>query len=234
MKAKKSIEMHKVMVISLTCSLIEEYNKETSMHLEKIKTLTGYLTLECERMGLINIEGYDKDEFVKDITYTSVLHDIGKMGIPNEILSKDEALTEEERNIIRSHTQIGANYIRKIIDSFKEDPSFSLYINFLKIPYNICLYHHERWDGRGYPSGLKEKFIPIEARIVAIADTYDAIRAHRIYSHSKRSHQEVVDIIKNESGKQFDPKIVEAFLNISDKFEQVEYNTAEGIKMVVY
>ncbi|HOV12926.1 MAG TPA: HD domain-containing protein [Spirochaetota bacterium] len=234
MKAKKTIEMHKVMVISLTCSLVEEYNKETSLHLEKIRTLTNYLGSECERMGLIKIEGYDIEDFVKDITYTSVLHDIGKMGIPNEILSKEDVLTDEEKSIVRSHTQIGANYIRKIIDSFKEDASFSLYINFLKIPYNICLYHHERWDGKGYPCGLKENFIPIEARIVSVADTYDAIRAHRIYSHSKRSHQEVVDIIKSEAGKQFDPKIVEAFLNVCDKFEQVEYDKAEGIKMIVY
>ena len=234
MKAKKTIEMHKVMVISLTCSLVEEYNKETSMHLEKIRTLTNYLALECERVGLIKVEDYDTDEFIKDVTYTSVLHDIGKMGIPNEILSKEEALTEEEKDIMRTHTQIGANYIRKIIDNFKEDNSFSLYINFLKIPYNICLYHHERWDGKGYPSGLKENFIPIEARIVSVADTYDAIRAHRVYSHSKKSHQDVVDIITKESGKQFDPQIVEAFLNVSDKFEQVEYDTAEGIRMIVY
>ena len=234
MKAKKTIEMHKIMLISLICSLVEEYNRETSKHLQKIRTLTSYLSEESKRMGLIEVDNYDLDEYVKDINYTSVLHDIGKMGIPNQILAKDIKLNDEELKIMRTHTKIGAEYIQKIMDIFKEDESYSLYINFLKIPYEICLYHHERWDGKGYPYGLKGDEIPISARIVSVADTYDAIRANRIYTHKRKTHQEAFDIITNESGKQFDPKIVEAFVNIQDQFEQIEYEYNETLNVVIY
>ncbi|HOJ64551.1 MAG TPA: HD domain-containing phosphohydrolase [Spirochaetota bacterium] len=222
LKAKKTIEMHKIMLIFLTCSIIEPFNKETSMHLEKIRTITTYLTAECKRLGLIKPDNYDVEEYIKDINYTSVLHDIGKVGIPQELLTKETPLTEEEKAIVRQHTKIGAEYIHKIIRVLFEDPQYSLYVDFLRVPYEICLYHHERWDGKGYPEGLSGEEIPISARIVSVADTYDAIRANRAYDAS-RSHKEAMEIIKRESGKQFDPKIVEAFLNISHILEQIDY-----------
>lgn len=222
LKAKKTIEMHKIMLIFLTCSIIEQFNKETSIHLEKIRTITTYLSAECKRLGLIKVDNYDLEEYIKDINYTSVLHDIGKVGIPQEILNKETSLTEEEKNIVKQHTKIGAEYIHKIIRVLFEDPQYSLYVDFLRVPYEICLYHHERWDGKGYPEGLKSEEIPISARIVSVADTYDAIRANRSYDRS-RSHKEAVSIIKSQSGKQFDPNIVNAFLNIADLLEQIEY-----------
>lgn len=222
LKAKKTIEMHKIMLIFLTCSIIEPFNKETSMHLEKIRTITTHLTAECKRIGLIKPDNYDPEEYIKDINYTSVLHDIGKVGLPQELLTKESALTEEEKSIIKQHTKIGAEYIHKIIKVLFEDPQYSLYVDFLRVPYEICLYHHERWDGKGYPEGLSGEDIPISARIVSVADTYDAIRANRSYDAS-RSHRDAVEIIRKESGKQFDPKIVEAFLNISHILEQIEY-----------
>jgi len=222
MKAKKTIEMHKIMLIFLTCSIIEEYNKETSKHLQQIRTITTYLTAECKRLGLIKPDNYDIEEYVKDINYTSVLHDIGKVGIPNEILTKGMALTPEERKIMETHTKIGAEYIHKIIKVFLEDSSYSLYVDFLRVPYEICLYHHERWDGSGYPEGLSGDLIPLTARIVAVADTYDAIRANRSYDKS-RTHEDAVNVIKSQAGKQFDPNIVEAFMNISNILSKIEY-----------
>jgi HD-GYP domain-containing protein (c-di-GMP phosphodiesterase class II) len=227
MKAKKTIEMHKIMIMSLTCSLIGEYSKETSMHLTNLRTLTGYLSNECKRLGLIKVKNYDIEEFVNDINFTSVLHDIGKMAIPNEILDKDGILTPEERTIIQKHPLIGASYIQKIIDMFQHDKTFSSYINFLKIPYDICKHHHEKWDGTGYPSGLKGNEIPISARIVSIVDTYEALRGYRIYNHKRKSHEQAIEIIKKESGKQFDPEIVEAFLNINQKFNTISYEFVE-------
>ncbi|MCK4796222.1 MAG: HD domain-containing protein [Spirochaetes bacterium] len=221
--AMKNIEMHKIMLIFLTCSLIEEYNKETSEHLISIKEITTHISNECKRMRLIKVEDYDLEEYVKDINFTSVFHDIGKMGIPAEILFKEGTLTEEEKKIMHNHSIIGARYIQKIIDFLKDKPGYSQYIKFLQIPYEICLYHHERWDGEGYPNGLKGEQIPISARIVSIADTYDAVRANRIYDVS-RSHEDVIKIITNESGKQFDPDIVKAFINISPLLEQIQYD----------
>lgn len=221
-KAKKSIEVQKIMLIFLICSLFEEYSKETSEHLRRIQDITTILSKECLRLGLIQIVDYDKEEYVKDVNYTSVLHDIGKMGVPNEVLSKKGKLTPEEREIIQNHTKIGAAYIDKIIVYLSKNADYSTYTNFLKIPYEICLYHHEKWDGTGYPQGLKEEEIPIAARIVAVADTYDAIRGNRSYDKG-RTHEEALGILIQASGTQFDPEIVKAFVNVQSEFCMVKY-----------
>jgi putative two-component system response regulator len=174
--------------------------------------------VECKRLGLIVVKDYDIDEYIKDINYTSVLHDIGKMAIPSTILEKDGLLTEDERVLVRKHPIIGANYIKRIIDIFEDDPIYSSYINFLRIPYEICRHHHEHWDGSGYPDGLTGEAIPIPARIISVVDTYEAIRGKRAYIHTQKSHEETVKIIASEAGRQFDPKMVEAFLNVNYRF----------------
>jgi len=220
--AKKTIEMHKLMLISMVCSLIEEYNKETSEHLQNIRLLTGFLTEECQRLGLMKKAPYNVNEYRKDINYTSVLHDIGKMGVPRALLVKKGKLTPEEYREIQRHPLLGASYIRRMIDMFRSDPLFSGYEGFLKIPYDICLHHHERWDGKGYPSGLAGEEIPLAARVVALADSYEAMRAKRSYNEPK-THSQCVADIKSESGKQFDPRIVRAFLNVADKFAELSY-----------
>jgi HD-GYP domain-containing protein (c-di-GMP phosphodiesterase class II) len=221
LNAKKTIEMHKRMLISLTCSLIGEYSRETSVHLKNMEILATYLTLECKQMGLIQTVDYDLDEYIKDINYTSVLHDIGKMAIPREILEKDDALTGEEITSVRQHPAIGASYIKKIMEMFDADPLYSSYCSFLQIPWEICRYHHERWDGTGYPEGLSGENIPVAARIITVVDTYEALRGERTYNHSRKSHDDALEIIRNESGLQFDPRIVTAFVNISYKCAHV-------------
>lgn len=221
-KANKAIEVHKFMLISLVCSLIEEYNRETSEHLQNIRLLTSFLTEECLRLNLLHAPPYDINEYIKDINYTSVLHDIGKMGIPKEILEKKEKLTEEELCLIKEHPAAGAAYIKKMIDMFKKDPEFCAYDAFLQIPYEICLYHHERWDGSGYPEGRSGEAIPMSARIVALSDAYDAMRMQRSYN-TQKTHKEAVATIVEESGKHFDPALVKAFLNIEPKFEELRY-----------
>lgn len=224
MKAKKTIEVQRIMVMSLTTSLIEEYNQETSEHINKIKEITEMLTIQLEKDGLlkVDVEGYDSHDYISDIVYTSVLHDIGKMGIPNNILGKSSNLTEQEREIIKQHSVIGASYIHRIIEYFKNHEHYSTYINFLTIPYNICLYHHERWDGKGYPEKLKGEEIPFPARIIALSDTYDAIRANRSYDRP-RTHETAVFEIKKGKGTQFDPEIVESFLKIEKEIKKIPY-----------
>jgi HD-GYP domain-containing protein (c-di-GMP phosphodiesterase class II) len=219
--AKKTIEMHKRMLISLTCSLVGEYSRETSAHLRNMEALSRHLAQECRRLGLIQTENYDLDEYVKDLSYTSVLHDIGKMAIPSEILEKDESLSPDEQSFVQKHPAIGASYLKRIIDMFQADSQFSSYCGFLMIPYEICLHHHERWDGSGYPDGLRGESIPIAARIIAVADTYEALRGNRIYNHNPKSHGECREIIQREAGRQFDPRVVEAFLNIDYLFATV-------------
>jgi len=225
MNAKKTIEMHKRMLLSLTCSLVGEYSRETSAHLRNMEVLTGYLTLECRRMSLIHPVDYDADDYVKDINYTAVLHDIGKMSVPREILEKDDSLTNEEFALIKKHPEAGASYIKKIMDGFASDPQYAAYCNFLQIPWEICRHHHEHWNGSGYPDRLSGEAIPIAARIVAVVDTYEALRGVRTYNHQRKTHTEAVDIIKKEADIQFDPRIVEAFLNISYKFAKVHETT---------
>jgi HD-GYP domain-containing protein (c-di-GMP phosphodiesterase class II) len=218
MKAKKTIEMQKTMLISLVTSIVGEYSKETSLHLRNIQILTARLSAECKRLGLVKVKDYDVEEYVKDINYTSVLHDIGKMAIPSEILGKNGLLTDEEMKVMRRHPIIGANYIKRIIDLFEDDPVYSSYVSFLRIPYEICRHHHERWDGKGYPDGLSGNRIPLPARIVSVVDTYEAIRGKRSYVHVQKTHLEATDIVSAESGKQFDPDVVKAFMNVSGAF----------------
>ena len=220
--AHKNVEMHKIIVMLLTCSLIEEYSRETSQHIERMRRISELLANECKHRGIINADGRDLDEYVKDIQYTSVLHDIGKMGVPRTILSKPARLTSEEYEVVKEHTVRGAGYIRRIIDHLSASPGYSSYLGFLDIPYAICLSHHERWDGKGYPLGIREEAIPMPARIVAVADTYDAIRGHRSYDLA-RTHVQAMDIINSESGKQFDPAVVKAFMAIEPLLADIPY-----------
>jgi HD-GYP domain-containing protein (c-di-GMP phosphodiesterase class II) len=220
--AQKTIEAHKMMLISLVCSLVEEHNRETSQHLQNIRIITTYIIEEIYRLKLITKAPYETFQYLKDIAYTSVLHDIGKVHIRKELIEKRGDLTEREFKEMQNHTKAGAAYIKKIILLFQHDPSFSSYINFLKIPYDVCLYHHERWDGKGYPMKLAGTDIPLPARIIAIADAYDAMRASRSYN-IPRSHEEAVAEIRTCSGTRFDPTLVKVFLNIEKKLEEISY-----------
>ena len=223
LQAQKHIEAHKMLLISLVCSLVEEHNRETSQHLQNLKLITNYMIEEIHRLQLLKKAPYESFQYLKDIAYTSVLHDIGKVHVSKDLLSKKGALSEYEFKEIQSHTIAGAAYIKKVILLFQNDPSFSKYIDFLKIPYSVCLHHHERWDGKGYPYGLAGSQIPLPARIVAIADAYDAMRAARSYN-IPRSHREAVDEIRQSSGTCFDPTLVRVFLNIERKLEAISYN----------
>ena len=142
--------------------------------------------------------GLPPDE-IENIRTASLLHDLGKIGISAEILLKSSKLTKEEFEQIKKHPQIGANIIKPI-----------------KIMHNtipLILYHHERWDGKGYPAGLKGEKIPMGARIIAIAEVYVALTSNLPWRKAY-SKKEAMEIIKKGSGTQFDPKVVNALLNI--------------------
>jgi len=145
--------------------------------------------------------GLDEDA-IENIKYGAMLHDLGKIGISEKILLKKSELTPEERNQIMKHSQIGADIIRSI--------------HVLKDVVPNVLYHHERYDGKGYPMGLKEEEIPIGARIIAVADAYQALASDRPYRNAYTKRQ-AIDILKEESGTHFDPKIVKVFLSVINK-----------------
>jgi putative two-component system response regulator len=168
-------------------------DNDTSEHTQRVGKVSEMLAEEMEL----------SPQQIIEIRLTAPLHDIGKIGIPDSILLKKGRLSEEEWKIMKAHTQIGA----KILES-----NFDI----LKCAQRIALYHHEKYDGSGYPTNLKGEEIPIEARIVTVADSFDAIVSSRPYK-PPRSYLEGMKELKENAGTQFDPKIVEAFEKISEK-----------------
>src|SRR5208283_611780 len=163
-----------------------------------------YLSTTDKYRGMVD------PEFIRLIHQTSPLHDIGKVAIPDSILLKPGKLTTDEMAIMRTHAQIGAQTLDA---SHKRFPN----VRFLQMARDIALSHHERWDGKGYPDGLKGQQIPLAARIVTIADVYDALTSRRIYREAI-SHAMARQYILQERGSHFDPDVVDAFLHIEKQF----------------
>ena len=152
-------------------------------------------------------------QYIDDIYQSSILHDIGKVGTPDALLLKPGELTSEEFDIIKRHTLMGGNAL-KAIESQIEGKSF------LAMGREIAFNHHEKWDGSGYPRGLKGEAIPLSARIIALADVYDALTTKRFYKEAF-SHDKSMNMIARLKSKHFDPQIVDAFLTIQEKFNRV-------------
>lgn len=181
--------------------LAEHRDDDTGKHLERV---ASYCVEIAE--ALREDAPYDRivtDEFLSNLQLAAPLHDIGKVAIPDAILLKPGRLTTEERDVMRMHTAIGAETIRSLMAHAPDSA-------FLRMAEDITHAHHEWFDGRGYPRQLTGEQIPLAARIVAIADVYDALRTERIYKQ-RMSHDQAVKHILEASGTQFDPVLVEAF-----------------------
>lgn len=149
--------------------------------------------------------------FLDAIEVVAPLHDIGKIEIPESVLQKNGKLTEEEMEQVKLHTTVGAGYIQELYDKNRNEQ--------YKMAMDIAKYHHEKWDGSGYPCGLKEEEIPLSARILSIADVYDILTSDRYYRKAL-THEEAIRILEEESGKSFDPNIMEVFMKIKNRFRK--------------
>jgi len=191
---------------------LAEYRDEgTGTHLERIREYARILAVELSRNPRFS-DTIDQ-QYIDDIYQSSILHDIGKVGTPDALLLKPGELTDEEFDIIKRHTVMGGNAL-KAIESQIEGKSF------LAMGREIAFNHHEKWDGSGYPRGLKGEAIPLPARIIALADVYDALTTKRFYKEAF-SHDKAKNMIVLLKSKHFDPRIVDAFLAVQEKFNRV-------------
>jgi PAS domain S-box-containing protein len=191
---------------------LAEYRDEgTGTHLERIRE---YSRIIAQQMAILpKYRDYISPLYVEDIFRSSILHDIGKVGVPDAILLKPGELTTDEFEIIKTHAVLGGDAL-DAIESQIEGTSF------LTLGKEIAYYHHEKWDGSGYPKGLEGEQIPLSARMVALADVYDALTSKRFYKDAY-SHDRAREIIVDLKGTHFDPDVVEAFLAAESQFDQI-------------
>jgi putative two-component system response regulator len=201
-------------VIFGLAKLAESRDEDTGEHLERISSYATILAIALRRHSKYADE--ITPSFIRLIGIGAALHDIGKVGIEDQILLKRGPLSAAERAQMQTHTLIGAECLQGIEQRLGAS-------NFLQMAREIVLSHHERWDGKGYPRGLAGDAIPLAARIVAIADTYDALSSKRVYK-AELPHEECVAIIASEAGKHFDPYLIEVWLTLESKFRDVARN----------
>ncbi len=191
--------------------LTESRDLETGNHLERISIYSTRLASAARRDP--RFYSQVTPSFVRLIGISSVLHDIGKVGIRDSILLKPGKLERQERPLMQLHAEIGGKCIREIESRLGQS-------NFLTMAREIAFNHHERWDGRGYPKGLSGEEIPLAARIVSIADVYDALSTKRVY-RGALPHEKCVEMIRVQAGQQFDPALVEIFLKVEAEFRDI-------------
>lgn len=203
-------QTRKALIISLS-SLAEFRDPETGAHILRTREFTKELAIELSKKS--KFSGIVDETFIDLIYDCTPLHDIGKVGIPDHILLKPDKLTPDEMKIMQTHTIIGRDALMAGNNYLQNDD----FINFCA---SIAYSHHERYDGRGYPLRLEGDQIPLQGRIMAIADVYDALKTKRSYKEGW-SENEVTDYISSQRGKHFDPDLVDCFIRLKDKFMEI-------------
>ena len=208
----EEINLLQEVAITAMASLAETRDFETGAHIQRtghyVKALALHLRQNSYFEEVLTLEN------IFMMTKSTPLHDIGKMGIPDMILWKPAKLNAEEFSLVKRHPFIGRRAIERAEKLLGRSETF---LHFAK---DMAYYHHERWDGSGYPEGLSGESIPLSARLMALADVYDALISRRVYK-DPIPHERAVEIIREESGKHFDPVIVAAFLEIADLFKEI-------------
>lgn len=209
-KQQKITEMQE-QIIARLANLIESRDTETGMHVARTSAYVKTLAEDALAGGVYTDQ--INDHFIELLTMLAPMHDVGKILVSDKILRKPGKLTPEEYEEIKKHASVGGTVVKQILDGIADEEHIQFAID-------IATGHHERWDGSGYPNKLKENEIPLSARIMAIADVFDALVSKRCYKEAIPT-SEAFEIIKEESGTHFDPKLVEVFLAHKEKYEEI-------------
>ena len=204
----QEITMIQDVTILIVASLAETRDSDTGNHIRRtqfyIRAFAEKLREKSKYTALLT------DQYIDVLFKSAPLHDIGKVGIPDYILLKPGPLTAEEYEIMKTHTALGRDAIEQA------ENQLGIKVDFLQVAKEIAYSHQEKWDGSGYPGGLKGEEIPLSARLMAIADVYDALISRRVYK-SPMQHSEAAAIIAKGKGKHFDPELVDCFMTIQDE-----------------
>lgn len=216
MKSEEIAKMQNGLIITMA-DMVESRDSDTGAHIQKTAAYVRIILQGLKRNGYYTEKLTDK--YMQDVEMSAPLHDIGKINISDTVLNKPGKLTDEEYEIMKTHTTAGKNILESAISTVEGD-------NYLKEARNMAGYHHERWDGKGYPEGLHGEVIPLSARVMAVADVFDALVSPRIYK-PPFPLEKALQIIQDGAGTQFDPKVVEVFMeslpevkNVMNKYRE--------------
>ncbi len=212
-KTENIREIQRKIVLGMA-DMIENRDNNTGGHVKRTSDIIKIIVDEIMARGSMDIS----EQMAEDIVRAAPTHDIGKITIDNSILNKPGRFTDEEYEIMKTHSTKSGEMVMILLDGVEEE-------RFVKIAYNVARYHHERWDGRGYPEGLVGSMIPLEARIMAIADVYDALVSKRVYK-DPMSFEKSASIMCECMGTQFDPNLKSVFLGCREKLEEY-YSTVD-------
>lgn len=215
------------LMVAILSHIVEFRNGESGLHVLHVQMFTEIL---LRRLIQLTDKYNLSDADISIIGSASALHDIGKISIPDEILNKPGRLTKEEFEIMKTHSSVGAAMIREL-PSYQDEP-------LVKVAYEICRWHHERYDGKGYPDGLKGEQIPISAQIVSLADVYDALTSERVYKRAF-SHEVAMNMILNGECGEFNPLLLRCLKDVENdiknelKINSVSYRDERQMKSIV-
>ncbi|RLA79171.1 MAG: hypothetical protein DRG78_13460, partial [Epsilonproteobacteria bacterium] len=199
----------------------EVHDIETGAHIIRTKKYIKLLAQYIYSKGIYKNEL--SPEIIDNLYSTAPLHDIGKVGIEDRILKKQGKLTPTEYEVMKTHADLGRHIINNAISSYRPNPFFIM-------ARNIAHYHHEKWDGSGYPEGLKGLEIPLESRLMALVDVYDALDSKRVYKEAF-TYEATLEIMIKGRGKHFDPLLLDAFLEIKEKFKVISEEYSDRIEL---
>ena len=206
-------------IISGMANLIESRDTETGEHVNRTSTYVREIAEDARAKGVY--KGIITDHFILLLYTLAPMHDVGKIVVSDQILKQPRRLTDEEFEAMKKHAKDGGTVVKRILDGITDE-------EYIRFAADIATYHHERWDGTGYPLGLKGEAIPLSARIMAIADVFDALISERCYKNAIPI-DDAFEIIKSESGTHFDPQLVEVFLSNKEKYREIA-NRPSSIK----